>query len=430
MLKTLRIAVFLLLASSVGSVTAFAQAQAQAPGQAPPTVIHVYRGLYGPTEVEDSLPERLFFTLSTYGASDDSTVFGEADISDVSLQSRRFYEGAQTRLSLRRQRARSLINFETTSALRYYAGLNDVTTTQHGGTLAAQFALSPRVKFQMGLAGSYSPYYEFQPGQGSSGTSPSPEQDFSISRQRTIGYGALGSLTFLTSRHSEFTVDGGGRYTQFLGAPDFLSHTLGARFTKRMSRDVSLVLGYSSGVLGRSDGPSTTTSTIDAGINYNRGFMVSPRTSIGFSTGSAILGGPRGQRIELVGSAFLKHQLSGRWTTQLAFARGLQTIDTAPRPFIGETVTGSFSGYLTRRIGVRLAPSYGHGTDITANTGNYRSYSNQARIDVAFSRFWAVYVEHFFYNYRMTGGAGISLPPGLDRQGVRIGLVLWAPLVR
>jgi hypothetical protein len=424
--KTLRLAVLLLLAGSVGPVAAFAQA----PTQAPPPVIHVYRGLYGPTDVENNLPERLFFTLSTYGAADDSTVFGAGDISDVSLQSRRFYEGAQTRLSFRRQRARSLVNFDTTSALRYYSGLNDATTTQHGGTLAAQFALSPRVKLQMGLAGSYSPYYEFQPGQGTSGPSGSPEQNFSISRQRTLAYGALGSLTVITSRYSELTLDGAGRYTQFIGAPDFLSHTAGGRFTKRVSRDVALVLGYTSGRLGRSDGSSTLTSAIDAGVSYNRGFLLSPKLSFGFSTGSAIVGGLRGQRFELIGSAYLKHQVSGRWTTQLAFARGLQTIDTAPRPFIGETVTGSLSGYLTRRIGIRLAPSYGHGTDVTAGTGSYRSYSNQARIDVAFSRFWAVYVEHFFYNYRMTGGAGISLPPGLDRQGVRTGLVLWAPLVR
>lgn len=427
MATTPRIAIVLLLAGSVASATAFAQ---EAPTPAPPRDLHVYRGLYGPTDVEQTLPERLFFTLSTYGAADDSTAFGAGDISDVTLQSRRIYEGAQTRLSFRRQRTRSLINFESTSALRYYPGLHDVTTSQHGGNLAASFALSSRVKLQIGLAGAYSPYYEFHPGQGASGPTGSPEQDFSITRQRTLGYGALGALTIATTRHSEFTIDGGGRYTQFLGAPDFFSHSAGARFSKRMSRDVSLVLGYSSGFLGRSDGRGTLTSNIDAGINYNRGFLISPKTTLGFSTGSAIVAARGGQQFELIGAAFLKHQVSGRWSTEATVSRGLQTIDTAPRPFIGETVTASFSGYLTRRIGVRLAPSYGHGTDVADVAGSYRSYSTQARIDVAFSRFWAVYVEHFLYNYRMTGGAGISLPPGLDRQGVRTGLVLWAPLVR
>jgi hypothetical protein len=420
--KTLRIASSLLLACSAASATAFAQA--------PPKVVHVYRGLYGPSEVEQNLPERLFFTLSTYGAADDSTVFGNADISGVSLQSHRFYQGAQTRLSLRRQRARSLINFESTSALRYYPGLHDVTTSQHGGSLDSLFVLSPRLKLQIGAGGSYSPYYQFQPGQGASGPSAAPEQDFSIARQRTLAYGMLGALTFTPTRHSELSVNGGGRYTQFIGAPDFVSHSAGARFTHRVSRDIAVVLGYSSALLGRSDGPGTTTRNIDAGINYNRGLWLSPQTSIGFSTGSAIVAALGGQRFALTGSAFVKHQLSARWTAQVAVARGLQTVDTAPRPFIGETVTGSLSGYFTRRISLRLAPTFGHGADVATETGSYRSFSNQARIDVAFSRFWAVYVEHYYYNYRMTGIADIRLPPGLDRQGVRTGLVLWAPLVR
>jgi hypothetical protein len=33
-------------------------------------------GLFGPTEVEENLPQRLFFTFSTYGAADDNTALG------------------------------------------------------------------------------------------------------------------------------------------------------------------------------------------------------------------------------------------------------------------------------------------------------------------------------------------------------------------
>jgi hypothetical protein len=420
--KLLRVALFVLLAGGFVSASAFAQT--------PPKVIHVYRGLYGPTDVEDTLPQRLFFTFSTYGAADDSTVFaGGSDIADASLQAHRFYQGAQTRLSLRRQRARSLVNFDTSSAMRYYPGLHDVTTAQHGTTLETLFVLSPRLKVQFGGSGSYTPYYQVQPGQ-TSGLVPAPEQDFSVKRQKTLAYGGVGAVTFTPTRHSELIVNGGGRYTQFLGAPDFTSYSAGARFTERFSRDFALVLGYSSGSQGRSDGLPTPVKNIDAGINYSRGLWLSPRTSLGFSTGSAIVAALGGQHFELTGSAYLKHQLSGRWTAQLAVTRGLQTIETAPRPFIGETVTGSFNGYFSRRIALRFAPTYSHGTDVATTLGSYRNFSNQARIEVAFSRFWAVYAEHFYYSYRTTGGVDIGLLPGVDRQGVRTGLVLWAPLVR
>ena len=83
----------------VAGVLAPQVAAAQAP---PKTTIHVYRGLFGPTEVEENLPQRLFFTFSAYGAADDSTALGGGDIADVGLQAQRFYQGAQARLSMRR----------------------------------------------------------------------------------------------------------------------------------------------------------------------------------------------------------------------------------------------------------------------------------------------------------------------------------------
>jgi hypothetical protein len=412
----------------VAGVLAPQVAAAQAP---PKTTIHVYRGLFGPTEVEENLPQRLFFTFSVYGAADDSTALGGGDIADVGLQAQRFYQGAQARLSMRRQRARSLMNFEGSSSLRYYSGLHDVTTSQYGGSMDSQFVTSPRVKFNIAAAGSYNPSYQVQPGQSSAaGPVPPSEQDFSVSRQRVANYGGVGAMTFAPTRHSEFVVTGGARYTQFLDADDFLSHSAGARFTHRMSRDFSLVLGYSTGMQGRSDLPGTRTQNIDAGINYGRGLWLSPRTSIGFSTGSAIVSALDGKHFELTGSAFVKQQLSARWTAQATVTRGVQAVDTAPRPFVGEIVTGSFGGYFSRRFALRLAPSYSHGVDVASEHGSYQSYSNTSRLEWAVSRSWALYVEHYYFRYRSTGLELPASAPSLDRQGIRTGLTLWAPLVR
>jgi hypothetical protein len=412
------------LAGVLASQAAFAQAP-------PKTTIHVYRGLFGPTELEENLPERLFFTFSTYGAGDDSSALGGTDIADVTLQARRFYQGAQARFSMRRQRARSLINFEGTSALRYYPGLHGVTTSQHGGSLDAQLVRSPKLKFQLSAAGAYSPYYQFQPGQASvAGPVPAPGQDFSVARQRTLNYGGLGAMTYSAGRYTEFVVNGGARYTQFLDAPDFISHSLGARVTHRVSRDFALVLGYSTGLQGRSGLPGTRTQNIDAGLNYAHGVWLSPKTSIGFSTGSAIVSALDGKHFELTGSAFVKQQLSPRWTAQVAVARGIQAVETSPRPFIGETINASLGGYFSRRLSLRLTPMFGHGTDVTVNGGSYRSFSNQARVEWAFSRFWAFYVEHYYFHYRTAGPELPSELPGLDRQGARTGITLWAPMVR
>jgi hypothetical protein len=413
---------------ALAAVSAPHAALAQAPAK---TTVHVYRGLFGPTELEENLPQRLFFTFSTYGAGDDSSALGGPDIGDVSLQEDRFYQGAQARVSLRRQRARSLMNFEGTSAIRYYHGLHGVTTGQHGGSLDAQFVRSPRVKFQVSASGSYSPQYQLQFGQGAGGEAALPPgEDFSVARQRTLNYGGLGAMTYTAGRHTELVVTGGARYTQFLDAQDFLSHSAGARFTHRVSRDFALVLGYSTGVQGRSGLPGTRAQNIDAGLSYARGMWLSPRTSMGFSTGSAIISALDGRHFELTGSAFLKHQMSARWTAQVSVSRGMQAVEAAAQPFIGETVTGTLSGYFSRRFAVRISPMYGHGSDVSVANASYHSVSNQARVEWAFNRNWAYYVEHYYFHYRTTGIALSSRLPGLDRQGIRTGLTLWAPLVR
>ena len=416
----------------IGSAAlAVAMAPAAVFAQAPPrTTVHVYRGLFGPTEFEENLPQRLFFTFSTYGAGDDSSALGGPEIGDVSLQENRFYQGAQARVSLRRQRARSLMNFEGTSAIRYYHGLHGVTTGQHGGSMDAQFVRSPRVKFQVSGAASYSPQYQVQFGPGGGDAALPPGEDFSVARQRTLYYGGIGAMTYTAGRHTEFVVTGGARYTQFLDAADFLSHSAGARMTHRVSRDFALVLGYSTGVQGRSGLPGTRMQNIDAGLSYGRGLWLSPRTSIGFSTGSAIVSALDGRHFELTGSAFLKHQMSAKWTAQVNVSRGLQAVEAASRPFIGETVTGTLAGYFSRRFALRISPMFGHGTDVGTADASYRSVSNQTRVEWAFSRNWAYYVEHYYFHYRTTGIVLSSRLPGLDRQGIRTGLTLWAPLVR
>jgi hypothetical protein len=182
---------------------------------------------------------------------------------------------------------------------------------------------------------------------------------------------------------------------------------------------------------GRSDLPGTRTQNIDAGINYGRGLWLSPRTSIGFSTGSAIVSALDGRHFELTGSAFVKQQISARWTAQASVTRGLQAVDTraasvrrrdrhrhlrrlflAPRRDARVAVAqprrrrrdrerqlSQLCEYLARRVGGQ--PLLGHSTPSTI-TSTYRS-------------------------------TGLDLPgtaPALDRQGLRTGLTLWAPLVR
>lgn len=416
----------------VALVMSAAPARAQ---QEAPKPIRVFRGLFGPTESEQKLHQRLFVTISAYGAADDSSPFSSgADIADTPLQVGRFYQGAQAQLSFKRQRARSILTVDGLSGLRYYSGLHGITTSQHGGTLNGDFVPAPRWRVQINGSGSYTPNFQLQLGQPQADGPAAPGgagEDFSVSRQKAIAYGVGTTVTWLPNRASEVLLSAGGRYSQILGAPDFSARSARARYTRRISRDFALRLGYGDGLEGRSDGEASRVQNIDAGVSYSRGIVFSPKASIGFSSGSAIVSTADGRHFQMVGATFLKYQLSARWTAQAGVDRSVQSIPTAPRPFVTDAANASLSGYLTRRTSLRIQPTFAKGVDVQFKLARYHSYSNQSRLEFALSRFWAVYVEHFYYRYEFSAAADLSSGlPRLTRQGARMGLTLWAPMVR
>jgi hypothetical protein len=417
----------------LGALLLGSAAPAQAQGGRPPT-LHIFRGLFGPTESEQQLNRRLFLSMSIYGSTDDNTAFATGgEIGDEGLQRGRIYQGAQAQLSFKRQRPRSLLTLSGSSGLRYYADLHDVTTTQHGGTIATELTHSPRFRVQLAGSARYAPNYQVQVGPAPPiGTLPSqPGDDASVGRQKLIEYGGGVSFVLTPDRVTEWLFAAGGGYSQFIDAPDFGSRSARVRYTRRLSRDFSLRLGYGDGDAGRSDGTRTRMQDIDLGVNYNRGLVLSPRTSLGFSSGSAIVSASGERKFTLVGSAFVKHQLSPRWSLQTNVNRSLQSIPTAPRPFVTDAVDVSFAGYLTRRTSMRLTPACSRGVDAVDPSARFTSCASNARFEFALNRFWAVYGEHFYYRYNFSPGTDLSTGvPRQIRQGARAGLTLWAPMIR
>ena len=396
--------------------------------------MHIFRGLFGPTESEQQLNRRLFLSLSVYGATDDNTAFATGgDISDEGLQRGRVFQGAQAQLSYKRQRPRSLLTLSGSSGLRYYADLHDVTTTQHGGTIGAELISSPRFRVQLAGSARYAPNFQVQLGPaGPIGSLPSqPGDDASVGRQKMIEYGGGVSFVLTPNRVTEVLLAAGGSYSQFIDAPDFDSRSARVRYTRRLSRDFSLRLGYGDGDAGRSDGERTRLQDIELGVNFNRGLVLSPRTSIGFSSGSALVSTSGQRQFTLVGSAFVKRQLSPRWSLQTTVNRSLQSIPTAPRPFVTDAVDVSFAGYLTRRTSMRLTPQCSRGVDAIDPASRFTSCASNTRFEFALNRFWAVYGEHFYYRYNFSPGTDLSTGvPRQIRQGARAGLTLWAPVIR
>jgi hypothetical protein len=427
-----------LLGMVVSTIGLSAPVFAQSSEPETPTA-HVFRGLFGPTAADERHPPVVNFTLLAYAAADDNSRFASAsDVADEALQSRRIYEGAQAGLGFLRRRPRSVLRVDGSSALRYYSDLNRVATQKHSGSIGLEYVLSHRAKVQLAQSASFSPYYQLVLGRPL-GALNAPDVapatgDYSVARQKQMVYGSSAVLSYTAGTHSALTVGYAGQHTDFFDSQDFHSQRAAARYTHEVAAGIGLRLGYGFGVDSFGGSTSTHNHDLDFGIDYGRALAISSRTVLGFTSGTTMVATSGGRQVQVIGSAQLRHQLSRstRWNAQVAYDRGLQVIESVPRPFIADTVTAGINGYISRRISLRVLPSFATGVDVGDDQLRYHSFLEQTRLDMAISRNWAAYVEHFYYRYQFPATATLPavLSAGLNRQGLRVGLSLWTPIAR
>jgi hypothetical protein len=399
-----------------------------------------FPALFGPTEAELNRPRRLYLSCSIYDAADDNTFLSnDTDVLDPTLQSNRWYTGANVSLAYTSKPRRNLFSLNLSSSARYYSDLHEVVTTRHSGAFSLDLQPAFDWRVQLSSTASYSPYYDVvlgPTGQAlSSADMPPISEDASVSKQHAMQYGSFVGVTHNFAPETMLALNYGVRYRQIFEGADTDTQRAGFQFTHAIAKDVAVKIGYAYGLTttGGAAAAPIRNNDLDIGLNYGRTFAPSVRTSVSFTTGSTIVSAEDGQHFRVTGSGRLMRRLSPTWTAMLSYDRGLQVPDGATRPFFSDTVSGTLGGYLGRRVNVRLQPSYSHGVvGLGADVNPYDAYTNTSRIEVAISRRVALYGEHFFYRYRFASDAGLpaQLMPSVDRQGARMGLTLWAPIVR
>ena len=399
-----------------------------------------FPALFGPTETELNRLRRLDLTCSIYDAADDNSFLSsDSDVLDPALQSNRWYTGANISLAYTNKPRRNHVSLNLSSAARYYPDLHEVVTTRHGGAFSVDLQPALDWRVQASSTASYSPYYDVvlgPTGQALSFDTSPVSEDASVSKQHAMQYGSFLGVTHNFGPQTALALDYGLRYRQIFEGGDTETQRAGFQFTHGIAKDVGLKIGYAYGIATTGSGPEARpirNNDLDLGLNYGKTFAPSVRTSVSFTTGSTIVSAGDGQHFRVTGSGRLMRRLSPTWTAMLSYDRGLQVPDGATPPFFSDTVSGTLGGYLGRRVNVRLQPSYSHGVvGLGADVNPYNAYTSTSRLEFALGRRVALYAEHFFYRYRFASAAGLpaQLMPSVDRQGARMGLTLWAPIVR
>lgn len=395
-----------------------------------------FRTEFGPSERDELRADQFVLSGGLYGGADDTSRLSGATVQDETLQPGRMHQGANLSLQFVRRRPRFSVTASGGSAVRYYHSLHQIGTQRHSGSMSAEWVASRRLTFQYGQDITYSPSYHLAfaaaPDIAPDAPPESASLDYDLSRSKQFMLGTFGSARYVLSDSREITAGYSLSYTNFRASDqrDYGIQQASARFTQRLTSGVALKLGYG---LGSGTGTGLGESTrqiLDVGLAFDRSFTVSPRTIVGFTSGSAIVNTDGGQQLEVIGSFNIRRRLSRRWNASVGYQRGLTAIDGVPNPLSSNTASADLNGFIGARTSVTIRPGYTWGADVNDASQTFNNTTSVARLQTALGRRWATFAEYIYYDHRFSHMRGLrpSLAADTRRHGLRAGIALWSPL--
>jgi len=422
---------------------------ASAFAQQPQEPSRPFRGLFGANEADSLSRNALDLTFSLFGGYDDNTYVDlvtqipnplnpdgpPIQVVNPQYQVSGFFGGAQAGLDYRRRGRHVSFAAAGGSGFRYYPDNRALNGATPWETIGLSGALGSRTTFGLSQGVSYSPYYGFGVffGLGALGAA-----DYSLYRRPMITYTATADLTRQLSARSDLSFNYAARFTDFRNDPrSLLAQSIGVRYWRGVSESFGYHVGYAYrrgdyGNLFISRRPIQS-HDLDVGVDYDRALDRRRRTTFGFSTGASVVVTPQADRGYVLGSAFLNHSLGRTWNVRLDYRRGVQFVEGFDRIFFTDAVRLNTEGYLGRRVDVSASAAYTSGTlGLGAGGQSFVTYYGTARLRVALSRYTALYTEYLYYHHLFELGTVLppGIPRGLDRRGIRGGVMFWLPLLR
>src|SRR5439155_5532520 len=124
------------------------------------------------------------------------------------------------------------------------------------------------------------------------------------------------------------------------------------------------------------------------------------------------------------GAASLAYQMGRTWTASLRYDRGLQFIETFPRPFLSDAFAAKLKSNPARKVDLQMSAAYSSGSiGVAAERGGVETYNSTARMGLSVNRHVALFSEYQYYHYRLNQQTlATAVPVQLDRQTVHVGL--------
>lgn len=387
--------------------------------------------------------QNLDLSVSLLGAFDNNLVeVSNSGVPDPRMQQSGLYSGLTTNVGYAKRFRHVELGLSEGSALRYYPRLSDIVGVQHTATAGVGLEFgSTRVNFSQTFG--YLPFFAFVSvprlfDPGLVGLPPATSDQVTVRREERLSGSAV-AVTQPVGGRTSLGLSASLQNAEFVNESTGLkSESVGGRLSRHVTRDMSLVAGYTyqQGTyrLASMAPQVTRLHNIDLGIDYSHALGPTHRTTIGFTTGSSAVQDAIGtSQYRLTGSARLNREIGRAWHATAAYNRGVGFVDGFPQPFFADSFAASLGGIVDRRVELSFAGSYSTGhLGLSVSSNKNENYNSSARVRVALSHYAAISGEYLFYHYRFDQPTALpqGFPPSLNRQGARIGLDLWLPLIR
>jgi hypothetical protein len=419
--------------------------------QVPASVRRGFHGLFGGPS--DPARSSLDLRFSAFGAYDDDLLgaYTTTGVTPPGQQTSGMFGSTTAGLTFTQPGNRFSGGVDTDVSVSQYPSLNQTNGMYHAdGNLTARLARNTRLS----AAGdfSYAPEYRLglfiDPASLTGAANPfqTVSTDYDLFRLKTLRAG--GHVLVSQTIGHRASVDGyyNSNNVNYLNdSPlNYREQFAGARFVNRFSQHLALRAGYSydTATYGVFPQPRRV-HNLDLGVDYSRPLSRSRRTSVSFSSGSAILTGQdqltgntgKNTYYYFLANAALRHEIGRSWTAVGAYRRSVDWHEGFVQPFLSDGVNASLEGLISRRLHFTSSADYTFGTvGVSTEAGNdrYDSLSAQAGLEYGVSRTVAVFSRYVYYHYHFDSGVILDprLRPTLERQGARVGVTVFVPVIR
>jgi hypothetical protein len=398
-----------------------------------------FRRIFGAQQELPANAQRLELTVNVSGGYDDSILAQDLQEGDP-RQLSGFFPATTADLRYSKRWGTAMLGITGATALQYYPQLEqgEQYDQNYDGGITFEGPIGNRNRISIGHSMAAANFYTLG---GLAGEVPDrplppgselldPSARFGVSREGGWQSHSRAAFSRLTGRRGRMEFSYGYTQTEFHALSSKFT-SAGFRYNHTVSRSATLVAGYTYRRAEPEASDPLTFQDIDVGVDYHRSLGRSRRTSISFSTGTGIVQEETDQEFRVLGQARLSHLIGRSWSASLDYHRGLEFVNTLSELAATDAVTGTLNGFVTPRLETTISTTYSHGYLGGREGAPLTTRAVVTDMQYGLSRHFALQGQYLYYFHRF-GVDPVSpfIAPNLSRQGARVGLTIWLPLIR